>query len=170
MRESVRPVPWSVWPSTPAAASHLAAIPLQPGNSLPRRSWMRATLRMPAGHSLSASVATCELFGVAVAGVARPTSASSVYPHPAPALWHRSHRAGPGPRPLPTTFPAAATAPHACFATPKIAAVPALPHPDKAPFPVPSAGPPALGTPYQLQLTAVTHPYRKHTFDWTDEH
>jgi hypothetical protein len=28
---------------------------------------------------------------------------------------------------------------------------------------VPSAGPPALGTPYQLPLTAVTHAYRKLT-------
>ena len=72
---------------------------------------MRAVPRMSVWHSFSASVTIFEAVAAAVDGVARPTSASSAYPHPAPALWHRSPRAGSNPRPRPTTPPTAATAP-----------------------------------------------------------
>src|SRR5271169_3764246 len=92
---------------------------------------------MLAGHWLSASVAIFEVWAAAVAGGDPPTSASSAYPHPGPAPWHRSHRAGPTPQLQPTALPAAAIVPHVYFAILPIAAAPALHRPDKAPFPVP---------------------------------
>src|SRR5271170_3881366 len=137
-RESVRPVGWSECLSTPAAASHLAAIPLPPCNSSPCRCRMRATPRRLVRHSRSAWAGTfADLVATGLDEDARPTSASSAYPHPMPVPWHRSHRAGPTLPPPPTVLPAAAIAPRAYFAIPPIAAAPALHRPDKPPFPVP---------------------------------
>src|SRR5580658_8623216 len=141
MREQTRGsaplVRWLACPSTPAAASHPAAILLPPHNSSPCRSRMRAVPRMPAEYSLSAFAATFQALADAVVGADRSTFASSAYPHPVPALWHRSHRAEPTPPLQPTTPPAAVIAPRAYFAIPPIAAVPALHRPDKPPLPVP---------------------------------
>src|ERR1700686_4741491 len=135
--ESARPVGWFQWPSTPAAVSHLAAILLRSGSSPSHRSRMRPALQMPARPSLFASVATSQVWAAAVAGGDRPTSASSAYQLPVPAPWHPSHPAGPTPPLQPTVLPAAALEPHACLATPQIAAVTALNPHDTLPIPVP---------------------------------
>src|SRR6266567_6001957 len=82
--------------------------------------------------------AFADLVGMGLDGDARPTSASSAYPHPMPVPWHQSHRAGPTLPLQPTVRPAAAIAPRAYFAIPPIAAAPALRRPDQAPSLVPS--------------------------------
>src|SRR5271170_7018934 len=112
-RESTPPVRLLACPSTPAAASHLAAILLPPDNSSLCLSRTRATPRMLARHSRSAwAEAFADLVAMRLDGDARPTFASLAYPHLVPAPWHRFHRAGATLPPQPTALPAVAIAPH----------------------------------------------------------
>src|SRR5271170_3408687 len=125
-RGSAPPVRWLACPSTPAAASHPAAILLPPDNCSPCWNPKPATPRRPAEYLLSAFAATFEALADAVVGGDRSTFASSAYPHPVPAPWHQSHRAGPTLPLQSIALPAAAIVPRACFSIPPIAAAPAL--------------------------------------------
>src|SRR5579864_6026982 len=130
-RGSTRSRRWLEWSSTPAAASHLAAIRLLPDNSpsyrcsppaVPRRRVQRAPFWADAG------VAACAALLPREARIDSSTSAGSVDPHPTLAPSLRSRRVAPTSPLRSTTPPAGVIAPHACCETPQIAAANA-PHP-----------------------------------------